>query len=1005
MHQHQATKAAPTRKVESGWMRRSSDQPSSEPDRWMELQRGIGNQAASRLVRKRMAAGAPGILQRKCACGGNATGPSSDECEECREKRLLLQAKLRVGAAHDSCEQEADRVAEQVTHGTAPADIAPSPLRIQRLPRQTGGDSDVPASVEHALAQPGQSLSPSVQHEMESSFGHDFSRVRVHYDPQAMRSASDVSARAYTVGHDIVFGAGQFAPTTLHGRRLLAHELTHVVQQSAAHATTDHASPPIAARHPLLQRQPADAACSLVAEKDLSPRDWLNCVRLGKIRPAGYPLRFSATGVVATPQEVLNWAIRGQYNDKTVIDHVLNSHDFTGNQQARAEAQAQLKRALAERSLDLRRDLHREDLEWERFGRQIEEREAENARRRAAVEWAIKDYYERGDRLKPRGAELLTIEQAADAEREGRSSKPYKDPLTGVSYHYGQTVNRATFVVAHSFDFVIKFNDKYYFSITDPLKLNRIFYGDEAFTEMVAVNTEGINVAYGYVLSAAAKVASFTPLRAGAPVLETAGQGLRYDVEANQARRRGEVLDKPPPTIGAHTLVEMAASEVGGRLAGPIGSTVGKVAPLAAPFVTTAAGMEITGVIEKSYQAATQHNLSWQEILKPDFSIVDVLEGTIEGHIAHAATEGWSKGRDPRVPSDLAPPPAAPGSKGSSGGKAEPGSKPALGGKAGDEGKQSAEHPAAGTAAHAAMDRAVHDSPTGAKLKLSDGTTHAVAAYHDAKTAGIEFCSPDCSLLAARLKAVADVLPDNYNREIVRTIEFYQKKVAAIDRALAKDPISQEQADRVSKEAIAALRPYVEADPNLDRLLQTSVGELRANRAQLRKDLRHAVATAKEIAKDVSSDENVANVLEDPMERAKVTEKPSPGREPRPFLRGNFAHRFAEFLLGAGQLPRPNEAEVVIALRDGTGDIIRADRVIRNANAGVLIEIKPTGWSAARGRAQLPGRLAAAQREFPKRDGWTGRVVEYTPSDVRRWLRAENVPASDIPKIMRVLGF
>ena len=240
---------------------------------------------------------------------------------------------------------------------------------------------------------------------------------------------------------------------------------------------------------------------------------------------------------------------------------------------------------------------------------------------------------------------------------------------------------------------------------------------------------------------------------------------------------------------------------------------------------------------------------------------------------------------------------------------------------------------------------------------------------------------------------------------LLKVIDFYRKKVAGIDRALAKDPISQEQADRVSKETIDALRPHVEADPNLDRLLQMSVGELRNNRAQLRKDLRHTVATAKAIVKDVAGDENVTNVLEDPMQRARVTNRPAPGPEPRTFLRGNFAHRFAEFLLGANRLPRPNEAEVVIALRDGTGDIIRADRIIRNANAGELIEIKPAGPSADIGRAQLPGRIAAAQREFPKPGGWTGRVVEYTPADVRRWLRAENVPASDIPKILKTLGF
>jgi hypothetical protein len=69
---------------------------------------------------------------------------------------------------------------------------------------------------------------------MEGRFGYDLSPVRLHQDPEAAASAKDVNARAYTVGHHIVLGAGQYSPETLEGKRLLAHELTHVVQQSHA---------------------------------------------------------------------------------------------------------------------------------------------------------------------------------------------------------------------------------------------------------------------------------------------------------------------------------------------------------------------------------------------------------------------------------------------------------------------------------------------------------------------------------------------------------------------------------------------------------------------------------------------------------------------------------------------------------------------------------------------------------------------------------------------------
>ena len=95
-----------------------------------------------------------------------------------------------------------------------------------------------PASVDQALASPGRPLEPALRQDMEQRFGYDFSAVRVHSGAAAEQSARDVNANAYTVGHNIVFGAGRFAPGTHEGRRLLAHELTHVVQQSSYPSAT-----------------------------------------------------------------------------------------------------------------------------------------------------------------------------------------------------------------------------------------------------------------------------------------------------------------------------------------------------------------------------------------------------------------------------------------------------------------------------------------------------------------------------------------------------------------------------------------------------------------------------------------------------------------------------------------------------------------------------------------------------------------------------------------------
>ncbi len=92
-----------------------------------------------------------------------------------------------------------------------------------------------PQAIEAGLQSSARPLDPAVRAEMEMRFGYDFSHVRVHTDGQAAASARDVNANAYTVGHNVVFGAGRFAPETHEGRRLIAHELTHVVQQTGAY--------------------------------------------------------------------------------------------------------------------------------------------------------------------------------------------------------------------------------------------------------------------------------------------------------------------------------------------------------------------------------------------------------------------------------------------------------------------------------------------------------------------------------------------------------------------------------------------------------------------------------------------------------------------------------------------------------------------------------------------------------------------------------------------------
>jgi len=127
-------------------------------------------------------------VQRKCSCGGEAG--KDGECEDCRKKKQLQRK------------------------GSEPV------------------SASAPSSVENVLQTSGSPLDRESRSFFESRFGVDFSKVRIHSGAQAAGSAADVAAKAYTVGHSIVFNSAQFSPQTQEGRRLLAHELTHVVQQT-----------------------------------------------------------------------------------------------------------------------------------------------------------------------------------------------------------------------------------------------------------------------------------------------------------------------------------------------------------------------------------------------------------------------------------------------------------------------------------------------------------------------------------------------------------------------------------------------------------------------------------------------------------------------------------------------------------------------------------------------------------------------------------------------------
>jgi len=169
-------------------------------------------------------------LQRACPCGGGC--PECDE-EKSRQGRQSLQAKdVETG---DTGETGHESLQAKGVDTVGTAETGHESLRAKRAETsytEDAGDARALPVVQEVLRSPGRPLDLAVRAFMEPRFGHDFSRVRVHADAKAAESAREVNALAYTLGRDVVFGGGRYVPGTSAGQKLLAHELTHVIQQS-----------------------------------------------------------------------------------------------------------------------------------------------------------------------------------------------------------------------------------------------------------------------------------------------------------------------------------------------------------------------------------------------------------------------------------------------------------------------------------------------------------------------------------------------------------------------------------------------------------------------------------------------------------------------------------------------------------------------------------------------------------------------------------------------------
>jgi len=206
-----------------------------------------------------------------------------------------FQTKLVVNAPGDAYEQEADRVADQVMRipplqrACTSSGKHPKPpnqaeqLQTNSIPESAPESTMAPPIVHEVLRLPGQPLAAATRAFFEPRFGHDFSQVHVHTDTRAAEAARAINALAYTSGQEIVFGAGQYTPCSESTQRLLAHELTHVVQQGAAPAVAHEAAlvrqvPLPGSTGRIVQREPQQSVLSPSGDQgapDFSKMNWI----------------------------------------------------------------------------------------------------------------------------------------------------------------------------------------------------------------------------------------------------------------------------------------------------------------------------------------------------------------------------------------------------------------------------------------------------------------------------------------------------------------------------------------------------------------------------------------------------------------------------------------------------------------------------------------------------------------------------------------------------------
>jgi hypothetical protein len=295
----------------------------------------------------------------------------------------LRQTKIPIGHRDDVFEREADATADRVMRTSIPAVKAAAEGTQLAKAVSSPTNNFAPPIVHDVLRSPGQPLDAATRAFFEPRLGHNFSKVRVHWDEQAAESAKAVQARAYTVGRDVVFGAGEFAPGSEAGQRLLGHELTHTIQQSRSRSGTalqrqTSGGPP----KPL---EPLEAIAQRIARLALGPNQAKVQPYLGSPRgPVLSVVRNKNTGAISVglntgiPEKLTEVIKREIDAQKARISkgQIRVIHNVAPGEHAEINA---LNSAIAQEQIRIKRELKAEELGifelhnvWLKEGKQLE---------------------------------------------------------------------------------------------------------------------------------------------------------------------------------------------------------------------------------------------------------------------------------------------------------------------------------------------------------------------------------------------------------------------------------------------------------------------------------------------------------------------------------------------------------------------------------------------------------------------------------------------------------